>query len=210
MNDLTKDIFDELAQDISDNTQDLIVGEGNFNSTCNALDYGKAVGVMYQKKGDVKIHNGRIIGCDGAGYIVKHCANASNGYPFKFDTFYFYNEKYFNSHKINKSNAYPFINIGIRDTQKAFCYYGRREGANKFDTHNGVFHSFKYINDSKKLVTSSNYDLFLSYRYKPSAVQEIVYYHYVVNYDPKTHKSFLQYEKAKAIKIQHFGEIPFK
>lgn len=205
------DIRIDKAENTSLETENSLVGVGAYNSSCKSSDNGKGVGVMYQQQGAVKIHNGRIIGCDSEGYIVRHCSDASKGSPFKYDKFYFYNEKYFRTHNINHSHAHAFIDIGIRNNKHVFCYYGKEKDAKNLHTHNGIFHSFTYKDPTtKKSVTSSDFSTFLSLSTSPHLVSKIVYYHYVEEYDNKKHQTVLRYVKTSASDIKHYGEVPNK
>jgi len=202
--------IDEL-EDTSLQTEGVLIGATSYNSSCSLSDNYKGIGVLYQQQGNVKVHNGRIIGCDGQGYIVRHCTDASKGSPFKYDKFYFYSEKYFHTHNIQHSHAHAFIDIGIRNNKHVFCYYGKEKGAKNLHTHNGVFHSFSYKDPiTKKSVTSSDFTTFLNFRMTPHSVNNIVFYHYIQEYDNKKHQTVLKYVKTSANDIKHYGEVPNK
>ncbi|MFL0197173.1 hypothetical protein ACJDU8_16640 [Clostridium sp. WILCCON 0269] len=201
----------EGAEDISEELESILVGDGNYNSACRASNRGKGIGVLYQHRGAVKTYNGRIIDCDDSGYIVRYCSDASKGKPFKYSRFYFYNEKYFRTHKINHSHAYAFIDIGITNNKNVFSYYGKREGTESSGTHNGVFDFFNYVDPKTgEVVSSSSFSTFLSFTKHPDAIANIVYYHYVQKYIPKAHKTVLNYVKTSASDIKHYGKISSK
>ncbi|EHJ00271.1 hypothetical protein CDLVIII_3715 [Clostridium sp. DL-VIII] len=201
---------EKSKEDKTEELEQLQVGAASSNSVFKKSDYGKEIGVLYKEGGDVKIHNGKIVGNDGPGYIVNHCIDA-NGTPFKFDTYYFYNVSYFYHNKFKtKYHHRPIINAKIMDSKNVFCYYGIKKGSKNYDTHNGSFVSFTYKDKNGNPVTSNKYSEFLSYKYSPSKVIEIVYGHFIMQINPKTHKLSLQPEIATATHVQHFTEILYK
>ena len=195
------------------NNDDLELEEkviGSANSQCKSSDKGKATGVLYQQGPTVRAHNGKIIGCDHGGYIVKHCYDASHS-PFKFNTFYFYTEKYFHSHTIPHSHAHAFLDIRIRNTTHAIWFYAIRQGEKHHTTHNGVFHSFTYTDPAThQPKSSSDWNLFMSFTTSPHSIRSIVYYHYVEQYSAAIHGVTLHYERATASSVLHYGAIPSK
>lgn len=205
------DIEDEIKQDPVEMLEDILVGKGKSNNKCNIKNLRKEVGILYLDpvKKAVRVHNGRITGCSGEGYIVKHCSDASTGKPFKYDILYFYDKKYFPAHAHEK-NSYQFIDIAISNSQNAFCYYGKRVGDKTLATHNGIFVSFTYIDPiTKKPKTSNNFKTFLDTKKHPSSVIDIVYKHYVEEYSKKIHATILAPKpvQSTAKEIKHFDEI---
>ena len=180
--------------------------ENNSNSVCNVSDINKGIAVLYKDGNIIRVINGKIIGCENQGYIVRTCNPNSQTSGLSFLDFHFYNAEYYRTHIISSPNSYPFINIAIRDVDSAFWYFGERDGNNNFTFYTGFFYSYTTPNPTG---TYTDLNTFLkSTTFIPRRlVGKLVYYYYIIDYGFDNNPT-LKCLKATSNVIFHLDKIP--
>lgn len=180
--------------------------ENNSNSVCSISDINKAIAVLYEDGDIIRVINGKIIGCENGGFIVRTCNTYGHPSDLSYLDFHFYNDEYYRTHILSSPNSYPFINIAIREINSAFWYFGERNRNPYFTFYTGFFYSYttpnldKTFTDLNTLLKSAN---FIPRR----LVGELVYYFYIVHYDFNNNPT-LKCLKSTSNIILHLDEIP--
>ena len=180
--------------------------ENNSNSVCNISDINKGIAVLYKDGDIIRVINGKIIGCENGGYIVRTCSPNCQTSGLSFLNFQFYNDEYYRTHILSSPNSYPFINIAIREVSSAFWYFGERDRNNYFTFYTGFFYSYTTPKLDK---TYTDLNTFLkSTTFIPRRlVGELVYYFYIVHYG-FNNSPILKYLKTTSNIVFHLDEIP--